>query len=301
MEEGDRPELKTRLCSNLTTEIDSLLNDGYRLDMIMPADDPRQAILSKDDESIRLSSEGNPQSEIRNPQSKGRAGMEYRDLIPDRLGGRVIASHIRITKGGEVPDYVHYHKIKFQMIFCKIGSIRVVYEDQGPPFVLNAGDCILQPPEIRHRVLESSIGAEVIEVSSPAEHETWVEHEIDLPTTEIRAGRRYGGQLFVRHIADKVDWIVETDEVARRDTGIRIATNGMADVHVVRISEAGIYKIAAANETFIFALDGEITVDGIGHDRQRISAEECLVLPPGNWSLAASRDSEILCVNLRLS
>jgi len=34
----------------------------------------------------------------------GRAGMHYRDLVPGRLGGRVIASHIRITNGGEVPE-----------------------------------------------------------------------------------------------------------------------------------------------------------------------------------------------------
>ncbi len=31
----------------------------------------------------------------------GRAGMEYRDLIPDRYGGRFIASHIRIRKAGQ--------------------------------------------------------------------------------------------------------------------------------------------------------------------------------------------------------
>ena len=50
----------------------------------------------------------------------GRAGMLYRDLIPDRQGGRFIASHIRITDGGPVPDYVHLHRIRFQMIyFCK--------------------------------------------------------------------------------------------------------------------------------------------------------------------------------------
>ena len=30
----------------------------------------------------------------------GRAGMNYRDLIPDRLGGTIIASHIRIPGGG---------------------------------------------------------------------------------------------------------------------------------------------------------------------------------------------------------
>jgi len=48
----------------------------------------------------------------------GRAGMHYRDLIPDRLGGSIIASHIRIPDGGPVPDMVHYHTVGFQLIFC---------------------------------------------------------------------------------------------------------------------------------------------------------------------------------------
>ena len=61
----------------------------------------------------------------------GRAGMQYRDLIPDRHGGRFIVSHIRIPEGGPVPDYVHHHKIHFQMIFCYKGWVKVVYEDQG--------------------------------------------------------------------------------------------------------------------------------------------------------------------------
>ena len=91
----------------------------------------------------------------------GRAGMKYRDLIPGRLGGCFIASHIKIADGGPVPDYVHYHRIRFQMIYCLTGWVKVVYEDQGEPFVMRRGDCVLQPPEIRHRVLESSDGLEV--------------------------------------------------------------------------------------------------------------------------------------------
>lgn len=47
----------------------------------------------------------------------GRAGMRYRDLLPERHGGAFIASHIRILEGGPVPDYVHFHKIRFQTIF----------------------------------------------------------------------------------------------------------------------------------------------------------------------------------------
>ena len=75
-----------------------------------------------------------------------RAGMRYRDLLPGRQGGRVIASHIQIPDGGPVRDDVHFHRIHFQMIYCCRGWVRVVYEDQGAPFVLEPGDCVLQPP-----------------------------------------------------------------------------------------------------------------------------------------------------------
>ena len=129
----------------------------------------------------------------------GRAGMNYRDLIPNRQGGRFIASHIRIPEGGPVPDYSHFHKIRFQMIFCYRGWVRVVYEDQGPPFVMHSGDCVLQPPQIRHRVLESSDGLEVIEISCPAEHETRADYEIDLPTKKVQPNRDFSGQHFVLH------------------------------------------------------------------------------------------------------
>ena len=66
----------------------------------------------------------------------GRAGMHYRDLIPNRLGGSIIASHIRIPDGGPVPDTVHYHTVGFQLIFCYKGWVDLVYEDQGEPFRL---------------------------------------------------------------------------------------------------------------------------------------------------------------------
>ena len=79
----------------------------------------------------------------------GRAGMHYRDLVPGRLGGSIVASHIRIPDPGPVPDVVHYHTVGFQLIFAYRGEVKLVYEDQGPPFLLKAGDCVRQPPEIR--------------------------------------------------------------------------------------------------------------------------------------------------------
>ena len=52
---------------------------------------------------------------------------------PDRLGGAIIASHIRIADAGPVADMVHFHTVGFQLIFCHRGWVRLVYEDQGPP------------------------------------------------------------------------------------------------------------------------------------------------------------------------
>ena len=135
----------------------------------------------------------------------GRAGMRYRDLIPGRLGGSFIASHIHIPDAGPVPDYVHFHHVRFQMIFCAKGWVRLVYEDQGEPFVLEAGDCVLQPPRIRHRVLECSADLEVVEIGCPADHETIVEHTIELPTAQLRPDREFAGQRFTRHRAVLAD------------------------------------------------------------------------------------------------
>src|SRR5215472_4458946 len=159
----------------------------------------------------------------------GRADMLYRDLIPSRLGGRFTASHILIPAGGPVPDYVHYHRVRFQMIFVKNGWVRVAYEDQGEPMTLRAGDCVLQPPEIRHRVLDSSEGLEVIEITCPAAHETWSDPGMTLPTGRKLPEREFQGQRFVCHVAAEAPWKASRFHgFEQRDAGIGEATNGLA-------------------------------------------------------------------------
>jgi len=191
-------------CDDLEAAISDYQGRGFRLDMIFPADGPREALMSKGAESIRLvrspytEREGKPlEGGTPNKWIKGRAGMEYRDLIPDRVGGKAIASHIRLVEDGPVADYVHYHKIDLQMIYCLKGRIKVVYEDQGEPFWLEAGDCVVQPPEIRHRVLFAEGNAEVLEVTMPAEHETWIDHEMELPNATLNTARLFNGQKFL--------------------------------------------------------------------------------------------------------
>ncbi len=167
----------------------------------------------------------------------GRAEMLYRDLVPGGDGGRLIASHIKIPQGGPVPDWVHFHTVEFQIIYCWRGWVRVVYEDQGPPFVLEPGDAVLQPPRIRHRVLECSPGLEVVEVAAPAEHATAADPDVGLPTAALRPGRDFDGQRFVRHRAAGARW-ERRGALEERDLGLAGATGGLVSARVARLLEA---------------------------------------------------------------
>lgn len=231
----------------------------------------------------------------------GRAGMQYRDLIPGRLGGRFIASHIRIPDGGETQDYVHYHKALFQVIYCKTGWARLVYEDQGAPFLLEAGDCVLQPPEIRHRVLESSAGLEVIEVACPAEYETSADNETQLPTREVLPDRLFGGQRFLRHRAREASWEPwRLDGFESRDTGVAAATNGLAATLVVKSNSA--ISASAKGHTgeflFLFILQGEIGIDSREGNHQLTAGASCVIPAGVDYTLQAGAGLEMLEVTL---
>ncbi|MCY1058960.1 cupin domain-containing protein [Nannocystis sp. SCPEA4] len=231
----------------------------------------------------------------------GRAGMRYRDLIPDRQGGRFIGSQIGIEAGGPVPDYVHYHIVRFQLIYCLRGWVRVVYEDQGPPFELHAGDCVLQPPYIRHRVLESSPGLEVLEVSCPAEHDTFADHALALPTADLRPEREFGGQRFVRHQAASARWGEwRHPGFLARDTGIAAATAGIADVQVVRPHGADATPTAQHDGELLlwFVLAGAATLHtGAAHS---LTAGDCVVVPPALPHALADCSPELELLEVRL-
>jgi quercetin dioxygenase-like cupin family protein len=210
--------------------------------------------------------------------------MRYRDLIPGRQGGRFIASHIVIPDAGPVPDYVHYHRIRFQMIYCHRGWVRVVYEDQGEPFVMEAGDCVLQPPEIRHRVLESSADLHVIELSCPAAHDTVAEHVIALPSDSLAPQRDFAGQRFHRHRAGAAAWEPSAlDGFERRDLGIGAATAGLAAVEVVRGCAGAPLTLYAheAEVRFVFVLAGQCVLHRDGHPPQPLAAGDAVTVPPG--------------------
>lgn len=290
-------------CVNLDDEIERLRGEGWRLDIIYPADDPHSAVLSRAAEQVRITSRpgSNGPSSLLPPfepaallrragddsGASGRAGMFYRDLIPGRLGGRYIASHIRIEEAGPVADWVHYHRVAVQLICVIQGWVKLIYEGQGGAFVARAGDVVVQPPAIRHRVLESSADLSVVEIGCPALHETLAEHHIALPTAAEDRERLFGGQRFCHHIAASGRWTPCVGGEAQ-ETAVNAATAGLADVRTIR---------SAGNPTLDFpAHDGELVFGFVAAgtamlNGDRLQAEDAFVIPPRQqWSLAEVRE-----------
>jgi quercetin dioxygenase-like cupin family protein len=286
------------LCEDLGRAIDGLKRDGFRLDLIYPADDPQSAVLSRGDETVRVMIAGAPAlpdslsafvpafvlTKAGALPGQGRAGMLYRDLISGRLGGRYIASHITIPQGGSVADWVHFHRIAFQIIIVRRGWVRVVYEDQGDPFVMNPGDLVLQPPQIRHRVLESSDGLEVLEIGAPALHATFADHEMELPNG-FDAGRKFEGQRFLHHSAANGPWS-EWNGGEVKETELASATNGLGSARFIKPGEASQIAFAAheGELSFGFVLEGYGRLDHTGD--HPLGPTDAFAVPPGEaWRL----------------
>jgi quercetin dioxygenase-like cupin family protein len=165
---------------------------------------------------------------------------------------------------------------------------------------MHAGDCVLQPPHIRHRVLECADGLEVIEISSPAEHMTLFDHEMRLPTGRHLPQSGYAGQRFVFHQASGAHW---SDEAGTgwtcRDLGISAATDGLASARVLRQPESGERSTRAAQQdksfAFAFVLDGSMSLHAGSLAPEALTTGDAFVIPSGmpqtfancsaNWAL----------------
>ncbi|MEA3042834.1 MAG: hypothetical protein QOH47_672 [Sphingomonadales bacterium] len=300
------------VCADFNPALELLRRLGLRLDIIYPADDPHTAILSHDGIGVRLTSRpdappapaGLPEflpefvvTRAGTASGEGRAGMRYRDLIPSRLGGRYIASHIAIAEGGPVADWVHFHRVAVQLICVRRGWVRVVYEDQGAPFVMAAGDLVVQPPGIRHRVLESAPGLEVVEITCPASHETFADHDMELPTGIADRARSFGGQRFLHHVAATSPWTPWHGAEAQA-TGVCEATGSLAEARILRPGPAPVIAMPPHDGelAFGFVLAGSARLD-YGEAGQ-LGPADSFVIPPGEaWAMTEmSADFRLLQV-----
>ena len=102
-----------------------------------------------------------------------RAYARYRDLgIADATGGLCQAHVIRLVP--PVTDEVrkrHLHQTELQLVYVLKGWMKNEFEGHGEQ-LMRQGSCWLQPPGIKHTVLDYSDDCEVLEIIVPADFKT---------------------------------------------------------------------------------------------------------------------------------
>jgi quercetin dioxygenase-like cupin family protein len=99
---------------------------------------------------------------------------KYRDLGMAKATGGMVQAHVIRFVPPFIPEEVsklHFHDVELQMVYVLKGWIETELEGQGA-HVMRAGSCWLQPPKIKHKVLNYSDDCEVLEIVLPAEFDT---------------------------------------------------------------------------------------------------------------------------------
>ena len=99
---------------------------------------------------------------------------QYRDLgIAGATGGMVRAHVIKMIPPCDPAEVSkrHFHDVEFQMVYVLKGWIKGEYEGAGI-VTMREGSCWLQPPKIRHSVLDYSDDCELLEIIMPADFAT---------------------------------------------------------------------------------------------------------------------------------
>ena len=103
-----------------------------------------------------------------------RSYAQYRDLGMSKATNGLLQAHvIRLIPPCDpaVVSKRHYHDVHVQMIYVLKGWIRSEFEGQGE-VTMRAGAAWLQPPRIKHTVLDYSDDCELLEIILPAEFDT---------------------------------------------------------------------------------------------------------------------------------
>src|SRR5207253_11523713 len=124
---------------------------------------------------------------------------------------------------------------------------------------------------------------------------------LDLPNARLAPDRKFGGQKFLRHVAASGAWRPwRVPGFACRDTGIAVATNGLAGAAVVRLAEARETPLATHDGEFyfLFVLQGSAKLRCSGS--HAIGPGDDIVVPAGmpHALEACSPDLELLEVTL---
>ncbi len=103
-----------------------------------------------------------------------RSYAAYRELGVEKATGGAVQAHVIRLLGKCDPKVVsipHYHGVQFQFLYMLKGWMIGEYEGAGR-VKMSAGSCWIQPPGIRHQVIDYSDGCEMIEIILPAQFAT---------------------------------------------------------------------------------------------------------------------------------
>jgi hypothetical protein len=103
-----------------------------------------------------------------------RSYAKYRDLgVAAATSGLARAHVIRFVPPfrADVVSIPHFHDVELQLIYVLKGWLVTEFEGHGP-ITMRQGSSWVQPPRIKHAVLDYSDDCEVLEVILPADFET---------------------------------------------------------------------------------------------------------------------------------
>ena len=99
---------------------------------------------------------------------------KYRDLGINAATNGLVQAHVVQFVPPCLPEEVsklHYHDVEFQMVYVLKGSIKTELEGQGA-ITMRQGSCWIQPPRVKHKVLDYSDDCQVLEIVLPADFKT---------------------------------------------------------------------------------------------------------------------------------
>jgi len=103
-----------------------------------------------------------------------RSYAKYRDLgVAAATSGLARAHVVRFVPPfrADIVSIPHYHDVEFQMVYVLKGWLISEFEGHGP-VTMRQGSSWIQPPRIKHTVLDYSDDCEVLEIILPADFET---------------------------------------------------------------------------------------------------------------------------------
>ncbi len=102
-----------------------------------------------------------------------RSYARYRDLgIAAATNGLAVAHVVRFVPPctDEVRQW-HTHDVEFQMVYVLQGWVKTEMEGNAPE-TMRVGSAWIQPPKMRHRIVDYSDDCEVLEIVLPADFKT---------------------------------------------------------------------------------------------------------------------------------